>query len=109
MSAKKAPELPLKTEFTLLVTDEGVTVFPRPAQEGELGNPQCVRVHILQEPSRYRNQDCYVAQMYRENPSPQMKILTSQRFSKKGDPVLRADAFYKILGAVVASALQSSF
>lgn len=102
---KKPPETPIKTELTLKITEGGVLVLPRQITAEELTSEDHVRVIITQERTRFRNQDCYVAQLYREVPAPQAKNIVSQRFSCKGDPVLRADAFYKVLGAAVASAL----
>jgi hypothetical protein len=105
MSSKKVADLPMRTEFTLRSVEEGVVVIPRGIKDEEFVSEEYTGVVILQTPTRYRNQDCYVAKLFRQNAELQTRSISSQRFSRKGDPNLRADAFYKVLGAAVASAL----
>jgi hypothetical protein len=106
MSAKKVnTQLPTHIEFTLHPSPEGVTVSPRVITEEELTSADHVRLIITQENTRFRNQYCYVGNLYRGGPEPTAMSVVSQNFSKKGDPVTRADSFYKVLGAAVASVL----
>jgi hypothetical protein len=105
MSAKKVKSPPFQTELTLRIVDDGVVVMPRPITPEESSSADHVGVVIMQKPSRYRNQDHFEAHLFRNNPQPQGKVIESQRFSKKGDPALRADAFFTVLGATVSAAL----